>query len=344
MPMKFSGLRKAKKRERSRKSREKNNTETGPAGNREEGQRREKSREEGGREEGSERRDEAERSAEGRMVWSDQSLGHPRSPGSPGETERDLLWNLQGSIFHRCPGYRIPRPGEKKPNCLLPVVQGYGAGWEGRKLSAEGESDRFPPQACYVDWELRQSGKKTDSQVWGSICKNLQPSKDGLNSNVYEIVLFYCYRTMYFRGFPGGASGKWPSCQCRSHEKLRCNPWIGKVPQRRVWQITPVFLPGKFHRQRSLVPSMGSQSRTQLKQLNTHTVYFLKNHYKNNQVRANNLKIYMKSQKTQNFQSNHEEKEQSWRHNSPRLQTILQSYSNQNSMVLLQKWTCRSTE
>ena len=113
MPVKFSGLRKAKKRERSRKSQEKNNTETGPAGNREEGQRWEKSREEGGREEGSECRDEAERSAEGRMVWSDQSLGHPRSPGSPGETERDLLWNLQGSIFHRCPGYRIPRPGKK---------------------------------------------------------------------------------------------------------------------------------------------------------------------------------------------------------------------------------------
>ena len=35
--------------------------------------------------------------------------------------------------------------------------------------------------------------------------------------------------------------------------------------------------------------------------------------------------------------SNPEEKEQSWRHNPPRLQTILQIHSDQNSMVLVQK-------
>ena len=45
----------------------------------------------------------------------------------------------------------------------------------------------------------------------------------------------------------------------------------------------------------------------------------------------------MEPQKTQNCQSNPEEKEQHWRHNTPRLQTILQSYSNQNSMVFAQK-------
>ena len=30
-------------------------------------------------------------------------------------------------------------------------------------------------------------------------------------------------------------------------------PWVGKVPWRRVWQPTPVFLPGDSHAQRSLV-------------------------------------------------------------------------------------------
>ena len=38
------------------------------------------------------------------------------------------------------------------------------------------------------------------------------------------------------------------------------------------------------------------------------------------------------------------EKEQSWRQSPPRLQTILQSYSNQNSMVLAQKQTYGSME
>jgi len=30
------------------------------------------------------------------------------------------------------------------------------------------------------------------------------------------------------------------------------DPWIGKIPWRRKWQITPVFLPGEFPRKRSL--------------------------------------------------------------------------------------------
>ena len=30
------------------------------------------------------------------------------------------------------------------------------------------------------------------------------------------------------------------------------DPWVGKIPWRRAWQPTPVFLPGKFHGQMSL--------------------------------------------------------------------------------------------
>ena len=31
------------------------------------------------------------------------------------------------------------------------------------------------------------------------------------------------------------------------------NPWVGKIPRRREWQPTPVFLPGESHGHRSLV-------------------------------------------------------------------------------------------
>jgi len=41
---------------------------------------------------------------------------------------------------------------------------------------------------------------------------------------------------------------------------------------------------------------------------------------------------------------NNPEKEQSWRYHASCLQTVLQSYSNQNSMVLAQKYTHRSME
>ena len=57
----------------------------------------------------------------------------------------------------------------------------------------------------------------------------------------------------FFRvGFPGSASGKEPTSQCRSQKRHRYNPWVWKTPWKRKWQPTPVFLPGKFHRQKSL--------------------------------------------------------------------------------------------
>ena len=55
------------------------------------------------------------------------------------------------------------------------------------------------------------------------------------------------------KGFPGGASGKEPTCQCRRCESRGFNPWVGKIPWRRAWQPHPIFLPGEFHGQRNLV-------------------------------------------------------------------------------------------
>ena len=52
--------------------------------------------------------------------------------------------------------------------------------------------------------------------------------------------------------FPGGTSGKEPACQCRRYKRLRFDPWVGKIPWRRKWQPTPVFLPGNFLGQKSL--------------------------------------------------------------------------------------------
>ena len=45
-------------------------------------------------------------------------------------------------------------------------------------------------------------------------------------------------------------SGKESACRCR---RRGLDPWAGKIPWRRKWQPTLVFLPGKSHGQRSLV-------------------------------------------------------------------------------------------
>ena len=50
-------------------------------------------------------------------------------------------------------------------------------------------------------------------------------------------------------GLPEGLNGKEFTCQCRRHG---FDPWARKIPWKRKWQPTPVFLPGKSHGQRSL--------------------------------------------------------------------------------------------
>ena len=75
---------------------------------------------------------------------------------------------------------------------------------------------------------------------------------------VYSLCLcvyfFFANKTIciIFLGFLGGASGKEPAYQCRRHKKCRFNPRVKKIPQRKPWQTTPVFLAGEFHGQRSL--------------------------------------------------------------------------------------------
>ena len=64
-------------------------------------------------------------------------------------------------------------------------------------------------------------------------------------------------------GFPGGASGKEPACQCMRHKRDRgFDPWARKIPWRRAWQPTPVFLLGEPHGQRSLAVQRVAKSQT----------------------------------------------------------------------------------
>ena len=50
----------------------------------------------------------------------------------------------------------------------------------------------------------------------------------------------------------GSICGKESTCQCRRWKRHEFDPWVGKMPWNRKEQPTPVFLPGKFHRERSL--------------------------------------------------------------------------------------------
>ena len=47
------------------------------------------------------------------------------------------------------------------------------------------------------------------------------------------------------KGFPGGTSGKEPACQYWRRKRYGFNSSVGKVPWRRKWDSTAVFLPGE---------------------------------------------------------------------------------------------------
>ena len=57
-----------------------------------------------------------------------------------------------------------------------------------------------------------------------------------------SLKLMLCIKSV---GFPGGASGKEPTCQCKRQRRCGFSAWAGKVPWRRAWQPTPLFLPGE---------------------------------------------------------------------------------------------------
>ena len=70
-----------------------------------------------------------------------------------------------------------------------------------------------------------------------------------LKHQINGIICYLC--------FPDGASDKEPACQCIRCKRYGFNPWVGKIPWRRKWQPTPVFLPGK--EVSGKLHSMGSQ-------------------------------------------------------------------------------------
>ena len=66
--------------------------------------------------------------------------------------------------------------------------------------------------------------------------------------------------------FPEVTSGEDLACQCRLAVRTWVQSLVGKIPWRRAWRHTPVFLLESPHGQKSLVGCI-LWSRTQLKQL-----------------------------------------------------------------------------
>ena len=97
------------------------------------------------------------------------------------------------------------------------------------------------------DTVQRERGQRQsiESKIDIVLCLVVLPKEDQMDKDV----IVSNVKPPYTLGFPYG-SPIHPQCRrCRRNE---LNPWVGKIPWRRQWQLTPVFLPGKFQGQRSL--------------------------------------------------------------------------------------------
>ena len=77
---------------------------------------------------------------------------------------------------------------------------------------------------------------------------------------------FTCTHTYDILGFPGVASYKELAYQCSRPKGWEFDPWVRKIPCRKKWQSTPVFLPGQATVHRV------AQSQAWLKQLSMHSI------------------------------------------------------------------------
>ena len=104
----------------------------------------------------------------------------------------------------------------------------------------------FKHQSCYDEHQLFI--KCSSLEVLFIFLRNRN------NNNMNHIK--YSRRNFFFSlstkqlgqpGFPSGSNGKESACNRRPG----FHSWVGKIPQRRAWRPTPVFLPGESHEQRS---------------------------------------------------------------------------------------------
>ena len=69
--------------------------------------------------------------------------------------------------------------------------------------------------------------------------------------SISQLLFSYLCNILHINGFPGAQTVK--NLPAILLGRPGFDPYVGKIPWRREWPPTPVFLPGKFHEQRSLV-------------------------------------------------------------------------------------------
>ena len=89
----------------------------------------------------------------------------------------------------------------------------------------------------------RSPSLQADSSLTMIISRSIHVDANGIiHSFLWLSSILLC--VYIYWGFPGGSDGKESACNAGDSGST---PWVGKIPWKRKWQPTPVFLPGEFH-------------------------------------------------------------------------------------------------
>ena len=80
-----------------------------------------------------------------------------------------------------------------------------------------------------------------------AICSNMADFRYYSVDLITAVPSIFLSTPIVFLGLPWWPTGKELSSQCRRRKSCGFDPWVRKIPWRRAWRSTPVFLPGGSH-------------------------------------------------------------------------------------------------
>ena len=150
--------------------------------------------------------------------------------------------------------------------------------WQDPAVPTPVQGSWLPPPNCRIPKELQVSGWKADEaaaafDVSTLKCSPMCSRRWDTYMCMYVCVYTYVHIYIYIHTFI------WASLMAQMVKNPpampMCEAWVGKIPWRREWQPTQVFMPKEFHGQRNLA----GYSPSGCKNLNTTELLSLSHMY-----------------------------------------------------------------